>query len=132
MEQRFGVYPQYPRAWNDTKTKAENQANEDTEPGSGGGIKAWELEDSGDVAISGSTGTAVVTSSPIAESPPAASEGPDPYNYDLPTDKDVVCATTSGSPLLNDCINAFKTLNDAPNTSIPHGKKGGAWWAVST
>lgn len=140
MKNRFGTYPQYPRAWDPSKSRKDNEAAEGNEPGAPTSVQSWELEDAGKPA------EAEVESLPaVSEDVYAASAYPDWYQPAL-SDKDVsvpdlpdltwalpsangTCQTTSGSPKIDDCIHAFGSLYQFPDQSVLHGEKGGTWWA---
>lgn len=142
MEKNFHLYPQYPRAWDNTKTVAQNRANEKKEPGAPPNPANEQVEgpdDDGD-------GTPTATGDPLPPSaypawyrPALTAPGPTLPKFAVPKAPeltsyapnldDVKCETTAKSPNIDDCVHAFGALNSFPNQGALHGKKGKTWWA---
>jgi len=141
MEKYFGIYPQYPLAWNINLTPDQNQAIEDQQPGSPVNQPTWDtLEDSGE-------GTDTATAAPAAATlypawyqpvinaagsttlPPIAAPSEAVAVIGGPDIDSIVCQTTDGSPVIADCVHAFGTLDSYSSAGALHGSKGGTWWA---
>jgi len=141
MEKTFGTYPPFPRVWDNTKSKTENRAIEDQEPGAPPRQQEWDsVEDSGVGDDTATANPAAASAYPTwyqpaikaAASPTIPSLAiPDSTGVALagPNIDSVVCQTTADSPVIADCVHAFGTLNSYSGTGALHGKKGGKWWA---
>ncbi|KAI0096948.1 hypothetical protein GGR51DRAFT_578522 [Nemania sp. FL0031] len=147
MEKQTGTYPQYPIAWDPSKSRKDNEDRENTQPGAPLNALTWDIEDSAtDESINASpvsdplygveeypdwykplfdalsSGT---VDSPVSQPAPANDPAPLDANPDT-----IVCESTNGSPLFEDCVHAFG-VNDFRNLSVYHGKKDeGHWEAV--
>lgn len=140
MEKTLKTYPEYPHAWDDSKTPAANQDIEDQEPGAPPTLPSWELEDSGVGDDAATASPAIASAYPDWYQPViGAAASPTLRSLTVPAETqpalaepnidDVVCQTTRGSPAIADCVHAFGPLNDSEYEGAPHGKKGGTVWA---
>jgi hypothetical protein len=145
MEKKWGKYPQYPSAWDRSKSREENEDNEKKAPGWSDPPKALDSdEDKGrdyDPNIDGPP-----VNDPVY--PPEAYpdwykpvlrrlDSPNPditqpesdITFNGPQIDDVVCDTTDFSAAIYDCGRAFGLLKYTPDLEVPPGKKGQSWWA---
>ncbi|KAI4673165.1 uncharacterized protein J4E78_001672 [Alternaria triticimaculans] len=141
MQKKFGVYPAYPRIWSPEKTKAENQAIENGEPGAPSRYNmAFELED---VDLDGGASEAISDKQYKTSIYPEWYQQESPVEPDFgrlafshPNIDDVVCQTTSESAQYDDCVAAFATLEglDRNKVQLVHKRPGERWWpnAVTT
>ncbi|KAI1125564.1 hypothetical protein F5Y10DRAFT_294542 [Nemania abortiva] len=147
MEKRTNLYPQYPIAWDPSKSRRENEDREKDQPGAPTTQDAaWDIEDLDaddssdtevtndklyraedypdwyrpifDALISGN-----ITSS-VSLPPPTNSPAPLDANPDI-----VICEATDGSPLFEDCSHAF-SFNDFRDLPAYHGKKDEDHWVA--
>ncbi|KAL9114674.1 MAG: hypothetical protein Q9227_001352 [Pyrenula ochraceoflavens] len=136
MEKKLGTYPQYPRVWDGSKSRKDNEANEDKEPGAPSSIQSWELEDGPDDGpdggMSGATDPAPVSDYPDWYQPaitdlstptvpalnvPSPTQSPGSY----PNVNNVTCTTGDDSPSWSDCASALTKLIQNPNDQGTQG-----------
>ena len=126
MQELFGTYPVYPKAWDVNMDRSQNRQRQNSEPGAFG-VQTWELPDQNDISSDNSES---VTSNPVPPKPfPNSQSNLTPLSYAQPNFNNVLCETTAGSPKIADCVHAFGSLYGAPQLGALHGKKGGTWWA---
>ena len=148
MEKRWKKYPKYPARWDPTKSRAENEKKEKSQPGAPPNVDV--LDDEGanyNEAVNGpEVKNTVYPSSAYPQwyqplmkasfddpTPDVSQPTDSKLNYHGPDIKDVTCETSDKSPLIEDCVHAFGSLKVAPDLGALHGKKDGTWWAgVST
>ncbi|KAI0399268.1 hypothetical protein F4802DRAFT_612495 [Xylaria palmicola] len=146
MEKQTNIYPLYPIAWDPSKSREDNENREKSQPGAPTAQDAstWDIEDSGtDESTNAnpvsdqlygietypdwykplfdalSSGT---VDSPVSQPAPANEPAPRDANPDT-----IVCESTDGSPLFEDCVHAF-SYNDYRNARAHHGKKDEDHW----
>ena len=140
MQKNLGTYPQYPKVWDNDLTPDQNMANEDKEPGAPESLQTWELEDSGQGDATATADPADPTYYPdwyqpklnVSGSttvPSIATPTPTQQSVSAPDGNTTVCETTSGSPLIDDCVHAFGRFYQLPNGTINMGQGGSTWWA---
>ena len=133
MEKTFKTYPEYPTAWDRLKTKSENEAIEKDQPGAPPKIQSWELEDSGvgNDTVTGPTFPAaayppwyqpIVNAGATNLLPPISAPQDRQVSLPEPNINSVVCETTGGSPLINDCVHAFGSLYQFPDNPTVRAK----------
>lgn len=146
MQRNFGIYPPYPRIWDNTKSRRDNEDNEKNEPGnpSAADFESLELEDS-------SEDTNETTSKPYPkevypewywpalenlDSPEIPQLNVPPWDRPLlqvtPNDTAGHCGTAESSPKLDDCYEALGSLYDSMTMTPPlAGGEGWYWPGVS-
>jgi hypothetical protein len=140
MKKKWGKYPKYPSAWDPSKSSAENMEREKGEPGYPAFAADFDLEDTdgvtSDVVVEDSVYAAdeypewyqpVVTAS-FEEPNPSVQEPEDTRELHAPKIADVVCETSDGSSLIEDCVHAFGALKMFPTNEALRGKNGGTYW----
>jgi len=153
MQKRWKTYPKYPSAWDPNKSRAENFAAQQNEPGYPNSLKLNSVDDEGwDDAVDPSDDNPPdnVPNDPLYSSdsypdwyqpvlsgtsgnvPDVTEPSGNTMTYNGPTPDAVVCETSDGSPEMNDCFHAFGSLKEFPTLAViqlVQGKKGGTWWA---
>ncbi|KAI0455002.1 hypothetical protein F5B21DRAFT_219438 [Xylaria acuta] len=148
MEKQTNTYPQYPVAWDPSKSREDNENREQDDPGAPTAQDAsiWDIEDSAtDESINAGAVsdqlydaeeypdwykplfdalTSGIVDPPVSQPPPSNEPAPRDANPDT-----IVCESTDGSPLFEDCVHAF-SFNDFRSGSVYHGKKDEDHWAA--
>ena len=144
MKNNFGVYPPYPKMWDNRKSSRENSDNEKNEPG-GSSVKSLELEDSahGDIETKNKPYSKeeypkwywpVLENLDKPEIPPLnIPEGKKPL-YQVSPNRDAGhCTTDDASPRIDDCYTALGSLYNSMNMTPPLAEgEGREWSGVST
>lgn len=140
----FGRYPQYPTAWDPTKTPKENLELEKRQPGYTG---PWEKTG---LNLSEPDNDFTERAHIISKSPYPLSKYPLWYQSIIkgtdqghtlshssnhisrqlsrPNINDIVCDTNDKSPYILDCVNAFERLYKHPANAAQKGKEGACGW----
>ena len=138
MEKRWRQYPRYLSAWDPDKTQDENREAEEYEPG----FPANYQYRSYDIAqeplppnlpngpvypfdVYPGWYQPVVKAAPGSPVPDVSEPTDNLLTYNGPADDNIVCETSNGSPVINDCFHAFGSMRMAPAFKAIQGKKGG-------
>ena len=138
MKKRWGFYPRFPLAWDATRSIADNEERNRNWPGapsSLGNVDKEEPVDDSQPVIDGPQYP--VDDYPEWYKPIVEAKFDDPTPEVTETSKNevtsngpdlltgVTCDTSDASPDIQDCFNAFGSLEMAPETHPKQGKKGG-------
>lgn len=151
MQKRWKQYPKYPSAWDPSLTWDQNYANAEKEPGfpdewkKSSGKEVFEFDEPKELQTAAPPDVKnypvfkddqypdwykPVFNAKSGQLPDAKEPTDNSLTYNGPKDgKDIVCEVSDGSPVFNDCVHAFGSLNMVPSLGVLHGKKGGTWWA---
>jgi hypothetical protein len=147
MQKRWKQYPKYPSSWDPDKTEDENREAQKSEPGFPPERKSAEWQDYIYDIVKEPLPSdlpndpiypvndypdwyqPVLKAAPGSPVPDITEPTDNTLTYNGPTNDDIVCETSNGSPEINDCFHAFGSLRSAPTFKAIQGKKGGTWWA---